>query len=93
MSIVNFIEDFYYGNIEPQACNIKQNLDFQKDFSRLCQIETELRTKLAGGEKKLFLEYVDLWGLVLGDLDFDSYKTGFRHGAGFALDAFTQKNE
>lgn len=89
---MSFIEDFYYGNIEPQMRNIKQNSDFQKDFSRLCEIEVKLRTKLTGGEKKLFLEYVDLWGLVCGDLDFDSYKTGFRHGANFALDAFRTEN-
>ena len=90
---MSFIEDFYYGNIEPQMRNIKQNSDFQKDFSRLCEIEAELRMKLTGGEKKLFLEYADLWGIIVGDLDFDSYKTGFRHGAGFALDAFTQITE
>lgn len=90
---MSFIEDFYYGNIEPQMPEIKKDSDFQKDFSRLCEIEAELRTKLTGGEKKLFLEYVDLWGIIVGDLDFDSYKTGFRHGAGFALDAFTQITE
>ena len=87
---MSFIEDFYYGNTEPQMRNIKQTSGFQKDFSRLCEIEAELRTKLKSGEKKLFLEYVDLWGIIVGDLDFDSYKTGFRHGAGFALDVFTQ---
>ena len=87
---MSFIEDFYYGNIEPQMCNIKQNSDFQKDFIRLCEIEAELRTKLAGGEKKLFLEYADLWGIISGDIDFDSYKTGFKHGASFALDAFAK---
>lgn len=89
---MSFIEDFYYGNIEPQMRNIKQNSGFQKDFSRLCEIETELRTKLTGGEKKLFLEYADLWGIIVGDLDFDSYKTGFRHGAAFAADAFNTED-
>ena len=73
--------------------NIKQNSDFQKDFSRLCEIEAELRTKLTGDEKKLFLEYADILGIISGDIDFDSYKTGFKHGAGFALDAFTQITE
>ena len=86
---MNFIEDFYYGNIEPQMREIKKESDYQKDFSRLCKIEAELRTKLTDDEKKLFLEYVYLWGIISGDIDFDSYKTGFRHGAGFALDAFS----
>ena len=89
---MNFIEDFYYGNIEPQMRSIKQNSDFKKDFSRLCEIEAELRTKLTGGEKKLFLEYVDLWGNISGDIDFDSYKVGFKHGAAFAADAFNTED-
>jgi len=90
---MGFIEDFYYGNLEPQMRNIKKNSDFQKDFNKLCEIEVELRTKLTDSEKKLFLEYADLWGIISGDIDFDSYKTGFRHGASFALDAFTQITE
>lgn len=89
---MSFIENFYYGNIEPQMRNIKQNSDIQKGFSRLCEIETELRTKLTGGEKKLFLEYADLWGIISGYIDFDSYKTGFKHGAGFALNTFCKDN-
>lgn len=89
---MKFIENFYYGNIEPQTRDIKQISDFQKDFSRLCEIESDLRSKLIGDEKKLFIEYVDLWGIIVGDLDLDSYKTGFRHGANFALDAFSTDN-
>lgn len=89
---MSFIEDFYYGNIEPQMRNIKRNSGFQKDFSRLCEMEAELRTKLTDSEKKLFLEYVDLWGIISGDIDFDSYKVGFKHGANFALDAFCKDN-
>ncbi len=85
---MSFIEDFYYSNIEPQMRNIKQISSFQKDFS----IEAELRTKLTSDEKKLFLEYVDLWGIISGDIDFDNYKTGFKHGASFALDAFSTDN-
>lgn len=89
---MNFIKDFYYGNIEPQMRNIKQNSGFQEDFNRLCEIETELKEKLPDDEKSLFIEYVNLWGIILGDLDFDSYKTGFRHGAAFAADAFNTEN-
>ena len=90
--MVNFIKEFYYETIEPQMRNIKRNSGFQKDFSRLCEIDAELRTKLTGGEKKLFLEYADLWGIISGYIDFDSYKTVFRHGAKFALDAFSTDN-
>ena len=87
---MSFIEDFYYGNIEPQMRNIKQNLDFQKDFSRLCEIEAVLKEKLTGGEKKLFLERNYLWGLISSYIDLDSFKARRRYGARFMLDVLTQ---
>ncbi len=40
----------------------------------------------------LLLEYADLWGIIVGAIDFDNYKTGFKHGAKFALDAFCADN-
>ena len=90
---MGFIEDFYYGNLEPQMREIKKNSDFQKDFNKLCEIESVLKEKLTDAEKSLFIEYVNLWGIISGDIDFDSYKVGFKHGAGFALDAFITNND
>ena len=90
---MGFIEKFYYGNLEPQMREIKKDSDFQKDFNKLCEIEALLKEKLTDAEKSLFIEYVNLWGIISGDIDFDSYKAGFKHGAVFALDAFTQITE
>ena len=90
---MSFIEDFYNGNIEPQKRNLKQNSDYATDFSRLCEIEYILKEKLGETEKSLFIEYMNLWGIISGDIDFTGYKEGFRHGASFALDAFTQITE
>ena len=90
---MGFIEDFYYGNLEPQMRKIKKNSDFQKDFNKLCEIESVLKEKLTDVEKSLFVEYVNLWGIISGDIDFDSYKAGFKHGAGFALDVFITDND
>lgn len=90
---MSFIEDFYYGNLEPQKSNLKQNAYFQRDFNRMCEIEAILRNSFAGEQKELFREYVDLWGLILSDMTFDSFKTGFRYGAVFATDAFNTDND
>ena len=85
---MGFIEDFYYGNLEPQMRKIKKDSDFQKDFNKLCEIEAVLKEKLTDAEKSLFIEYVNLWGIISGDIDFDSFKAGFRYGAKFMLDVF-----
>ena len=89
---MGFIEDFYYGNLEPQMREIKKNSDFQKDFNKLCEIEALLKEKLTDAEKSLFVEYVNLWGIISGDIDFDSFKAGFGYGAKFMLDVFNTDN-
>ena len=87
---ISFIENFYYGNIDPQLRKIKENVDFAKDFEELCKKENMLREKLAGEDKELFIEYINLWGLVCSDLEFSSYQQGFKHGAQFSLEAFSE---
>lgn len=85
---MGFIEALYFNNLEPQKLDIKNHTDFQKDMNRLNEIETELNEKLADNEKELFLEYVGIWGIVTGELEFSNFQSGFKHGAGFALAAY-----
>ena len=55
----SFIEEFYYGNIDPQARNSEQNKKVQRDMQTLNESEDFLTDKLSGEEKKRFLQYVD----------------------------------
>ena len=61
----NFIEEFYYGNIEPQARSTKQNKAVQKQMEILMTNENFLTTVLSDENKKRFLDYVNAWGLSL----------------------------
>lgn len=88
---MSFIKDFYYGNLEPQKSNLKQNADFQRDFNRMCEIESMLRNSLADEQKELFKEYADLWGLILGDTAYDSFESGFKLGARFVADVLNHQ--
>ena len=90
---MSFIEDFYNGNIEPQKRNSKQNTVYTKDLSRLNEIEDTLKEKLGEDEKSLFIEYMNLWGIISGDIDLCSYKMGFRHGSRFSIDVFNTDND
>lgn len=89
---MSFIEDFYNNRIEPQKRNLKRNSAFRTDFNRLCEIENVLKEKLTEPEKSLFVEYINLWEIISGDIDFTGYREGFRHGASFAFDAFCADN-
>ena len=63
----SFIEEFYYGNIDPQARSSEQNKKVQRDMQMLNESEDFLTDKLSGEEKKRFLQYVDAWAAVNGE--------------------------
>lgn len=84
----NFIEEFYYGNIEPQARSTKQNKAVQKQMKILMTNEDFLTTALSDKNKKQFLDYVNAWSIVNGESNLDSFIMGFRLVAKFMLDTF-----
>ena len=83
-----FIEEFYYGNLDPQARSTKQNKAVQKQMEVLMLNEDYLTENLSGENKKKFLEFVNAWGIVNGESNLDSFIMGFRLGANFTYDTF-----
>ena len=83
--MLKFIEEFYYGNLDPQARSTKENKTFQKQMEVLMLNEDYLTENLSGESKKKFLEFVNAWGVVNGESNLDSFIMGFRLGANFAL--------
>lgn len=87
-----FIEEFYYGNIEPQACNSELNKDLKKLLSTLTEKEELLSAKLNGEEKDLFSEYVNAYNEFLAFSIADGFISGFRLGARFTYDTFVESD-
>ena len=85
-----FIEEFYYGNIGPQARSTKENKTVQKQMEILMNNEDLLTNALTDKPKKWFLDYVNAWGVVNGESNLDSFIMGFRLGANFAYEAFVE---
>ena len=83
-----FIEEFYYGNIDPQARSTKQNKTVQKQMEVLMLNEDFLTEALTGENKKKFLDFVNTWSIVNGESNLDSFIMGFRLGANFTYDTF-----
>ena len=83
----NFIEEFYYGNLDPQARSTKQNKTVQKKMEVLMLNEDFLTETLSGENKKRFLDFVNAWGVVNGQSNLDSFIMGFRLGANFTYDS------
>ncbi len=81
-----FIEEFYYGNIEPQETNKEFKAVLKKKLDSLTETEKELSEKIPNEEQELLARYIEK------NLDFlttsvvDSFVKGFRFGAKFVLD-------
>lgn len=65
--MAKFIEEFYYGNLDPQARSTKQNKTVQKQMEVLMLNEDFLTEHLSGENKKKFLDFVNVWGVVNGE--------------------------
>lgn len=83
-----FIEDFYYGNIEPQECCSELKSDLKKKLISLTEKEEMLNSRLSGKEKDLFVTYTNTYNDFLTISMADSFISGFRLGAKFTLDTF-----
>ena len=83
-----FIEEFYYGNLDPQARSTKENKTVQKQMEVLMLNEDFLTENLSGESKKKFLEFCNAWSVVNGESNLDSFIMGFRLGAQFTYDTF-----
>ncbi len=84
-----FIEEFYYGIIDPQARSTKQNKAVQKQMEVLMPNEDFLTERLSGENKKKFFDFVYVWSVVNGESNPDSFMMGLRLGANFTYDTFS----
>ena len=84
----DFIEDFYYGNIEPQECTTNLTAKVKKNLSELAGKEEQLTALLADKDKELFTEYVATYIKFSSLCNADSFTAGFRLGARFTYDTF-----
>ena len=89
----DFIEDFYYGNIEPQECTTELTAKVKKSLSDLASKEEQLTSILADKEKELFLSYVKTYTNFSSLCNADSFIVGFRLGARFTYDTFIGKKK
>ena len=91
--MADFIEDFYYGNIEPQECTTKLTAKVKKSLSELADKEEQLTSLLTGKEKELFNDYIATYIKFSSLCNADSFTIGFRLGARFTYDTFIENRK
>ena len=86
--MTNYIEELYYGNIDPQNSGFEDDAGVQRELRTISENEDYLADTLTGEEKKRFLAFADAWSALNGDSTLDGFITGFRLGARFVFDTF-----
>ncbi len=84
----NIIEQLYLGTLNPQALADAQDSRTAELATRIEELEHQLRNRLQGEEKQLFLHFCDLWPEQSGNDRISTFTTGFPLGARFSLEAF-----
>ena len=84
----SFIEEFYYGNIDPQNSGFEDDAGVQRELRTISENEDWLTEHLTGEEKKRFLDFADAWSAYNGEATLDGFIPGFRLGARFVMDTF-----
>lgn len=85
---MSFIEEFYYGNPEPQKYCEENQAKLKKTHTKLTELEKQLSEKLVSEDRDIFMKYSDLYLKFLSDSILDSFTSGFRYGARFTYDTF-----
>lgn len=86
----NFIEELYYGNLEPQSTTSVLNYKMKKQLDKLVQKEEALRGKINDETKELFESYTNAYNEFLSTCCADSFVIGFKFGGKFAIDTFAE---
>ena len=84
----NFIEELYYGNLEPQEVNSELTPKLKKKLSNLAEKEEQITERLNGEDKELFQNYVSAYIEFSTTSNADSFISGFRLGAKFTYETF-----
>ena len=86
--MTNFLEELYFGNLDPQARGYRKGNHIWKVSENINELEEKLTQHLNDEEKKLFLDFCNAYGGADG-----RYRTGFfyrwlRLGAKMIFDTF-----
>ncbi len=84
---MNFIEELYYGNIQPNQKLYNRNSQYAKDIKRFCNCENKLNELLEGKELDIFNNLVNTHDEITAAVSLENFKLGFRLGVQMIFDS------
>ena len=86
--MAGFIEELFYGNVNPQTRGCRKDHRSGKVLSHMNEIEEKLHERLQGEEKDMFFDFCNAYAELMCDTELESFTVGFRLGARMMLDIF-----
>ncbi len=84
---MNFIEELYYGNIQPNQKMYNKNSQYAKALKQFCTCENKLNELLECKEKKIFIDLVNAHDEITAAGNIENFKLGFRLGVQMICDS------
>lgn len=78
--MTHFLEEFYYGNVDPLARGYKEGSQTKKNLSKLNELDRTLRERLSEEEQELLSQLAEYYLLETADTALGNFLTGFRLG-------------
>ena len=89
---MGFIEELYYGNINPNENRNRRPLPYEKAVRTFSDIENKLTKELNGENLKLFNELVNASDEISATSSVENFKIGFRLGVMMMCDSLLFDN-
>ncbi len=84
---MGFIEELYYGNINPNEKGFNQTSQYAKAIRLFCNNEQKLIETLSGKELKLFNDLINASDEISAASSVENFKIGFRLGVQMMCDS------
>lgn len=84
---MGFIEELYYGNINPNEKGVNQTSQYAKAIRLFCNNEQKLTETLSGEELKLFNDLINASDEISATNSVENFKIGFRLGVQMMCDS------
>ena len=85
---MNFIEELYYGNIDPNRKKFDKNTQFAEALKLFCENESRLNEVLTGDDLRLFHDMVNAGDKITACTGVENFKIGFILGVRIMIDCF-----
>ena len=89
---MSFLDELYYGNINPNENRNRKKLPYEKALKTFSDIESKLTKELNGENLKLFNELVNASDEISATSGVENFKIGFRLGVLMMCDSLFSDN-